>query len=636
MKKISKILINLGFVLFLEILFYLLIFKKIQINTFFNIFTFSLLFSSVYTLITSIFSEKVNRLITYIILSILGIIFSVEFVYVKIFNCYFSWSLLGIADQPLKFAKTAITEIFKCSYGIVLFFAPLIISIIFRKKINYEKNNSKNNILNAIILIFSILSIVINTFVTKNNKYSMYELYFHVNEPSINIEKMGVINTNCIDIFRLIFDFNENIKNFSSNNEPKETKYENNSIDLDFEKIKSKTTNKNLIKIDEYMSNEKPTNKNMYTGFFENKNLIFIVAESFSNMSVDEKLTPTLYKLVNNGFTFNNFYTPNNASTIGGEFQALTGLYADNSILTKWRSGKNYFPYGLGTVFKEKGYSTYAYHNNSYTFQDRYKYLKSQGLDNFKACFNGLEKKINCHIWPESDIEMVNATMSDYINKDKFLAYYMTVSGHFEYSYNDNFIASKNKKYVKDLKYSEEAKAYLATQIELDKALESMINKLKQANKLDDTVIVLLADHYPYQLSLKAINEISSYKKDNIVGVNKSNLIIWNNKMDNVVVDKTAMSLDVLPTILNLFNIEYDSRLIVGKDILSDENGLAIMKNRSWVSDNGTYYSKDNKAIKNNENMTDEYIKNINTIVSNKMNISKLIIENDYYRHVFK
>ena len=105
------------------------------------------------------------------------------------------------------------------------------------------------------------------------------------------------------------------------------------------------------------------TDKNQYTGLFKDYNLIYITAESFSQIAVSEEITPTLYKLTHTGFIFDNYYTPNNLSTIGGEFQSLTGLYPDSSILSKWRTGSNYFPYGLGKVFKDLDYNTFAYHN---------------------------------------------------------------------------------------------------------------------------------------------------------------------------------------------------------------------------------------------------------------------------------
>lgn len=334
---------------------------------------------------------------------------------------------------------------------------------------------------------------------------------------------------------------------------------------------------------------------------------------------------------------FENFYVPNNLSTIGGEFQAITGLYPENTILSTWRSGKNYFPFGLANKFEEYGYKTFAYHDNSYTFQDRYKYLKSQGFDNFKACRNGMEKLINCDRWPQSDLEMIDKTTSEYIDSETpFLTYYMTVSGHFGYTKGGNYITRKNYSLVENLDYSDKVKGYIATQIELDKALELLIKRLEEKGILDDTVIVMLADHYPYDLTINEVNEASSYKRDSVVEVNHNNLIIWNSKIKSQKIDKACMSIDVLPTVYNLFGLSYDSRLLMGKDIFSNTEGIAIMKNRSWVTNKGTYYSSTNTFVPKSDEVSDEYINSINQIVNNRLNISKMIVSKNYYNSVLK
>src|SRR5699024_8448840 len=111
--------------------------------------------------------------------------------------------------------------------------------------------------------------------------------------------------------------------------------------------------------------------------------------------------------------------------------------------------------------------------------------------------------------------------------------------------------------------------------IELDKMLEKLIEKLEESGELKDTVIALVGDHYPYTLSIDEMNEAATYEKDDTIEVNRSNFILWNSEMkEPIIIDKVGSQLDVLPTILNLFGIDYDSRLIVGKDILSDYEGL--------------------------------------------------------------
>ena len=450
---------------------------------------------------------------------------------------------------------------------------------------------------------------------------------------SLNIERLGVMAATYLDIKKIIFGFEEKIQETTQVEIEDDTEvfeYDYNREELSFDGGYG-----NISTINNYVSNELGTKQNKYSGMFKDKNLVFIVAESFSEIAVSEKYTPTLYKLIHEGFDFTNFYTSNNLSTIGGEFQALTGLYADNAILSAWRGGSSYFPYGLGTVFKNNGYNTFAYHDNTVYFQDRIVYLKSQGFDNFKGCYNGLENLINCEQWPQSDVEMMNATINDYINSDKpFMTYYMTVSGHFYYGFNENSMASKHRNEVSDLDYPEQVKGYVATQIELDQAVKVLIDKLTEAGKLDDTVFVLLADHYPYNLPIDYINMLSTYERDSLIEANSNNLIIYNSKMKPVKVDKVGMSIDVLPTVFNLFGIKYDSRIIMGKDILSTTEGIAIFKDKSWVTNKGTYYASTGRFQAKVDDIPDGYVDNINAIVNNRVAISRMIVENNYYKYV--
>lgn len=643
MKKLYTLLFNYLSLLFLEYIFMMLSFTSIETSSMLNVILFMIPVSILMTIITSLFNEKTNKIITYIIFSILGFWYNVYYIFNAIFDTQFSLSVLKLSDQGLKFAKSGLIEIANHFYGVLLLFLPLVLSILYRKKINYQKLTLKNIYIIIPLFIISIFTFIFNINNQKNTRYSIYDLYHNINDNALNIEKLGVLNATFLDIDRTIRGFEEHIITTDNQNKDNTTpksdeddvkEYGYNVLNLNLEEL-ANSTNKDIKTIANYLIQELVVKKNEYTGLFKNKNLVYITAESFSEIAVDENLTPTLYKLVNTGFHFANYYSSNNLSTIGGEFQSLTGLYADSSILPTWRIGKNTFPYGLSTIFKNAGYNTYAYHDHYATFQDRDKYLKAMGFNNYLACYNGLEKRMDCSRWPNSDVDMINATYTDYIESDKpFLAYYMTVSGHFQYNFTGNKMSRKNKELVKGLPYSDTVKAYLATQIELDRALELLINKLEEANILDDTVIVLLCDHYPYGLTLNEINEISTYQRDAVVEINSNNLIIWNNKIKHKEITKTAMSIDVIPTVYNLFGLEYDSRLYMGKDIFSDTNGLAFFKNRSWVTDKGTYLSTKNSMTKTSEDVSKEYINEINNLVSNRRNISKLIIKTDFYKYL--
>jgi phosphoglycerol transferase MdoB-like AlkP superfamily enzyme len=590
-------------------------------------------------------NPKVNKTIFIIFMILIFVWFSAQYVCKDYFDFYISFSLLGLADQLTDFFGKTVIETLKHLPGIIVFFIPLLLSLIFSKYINFQKRHNQKTFIYLLVAlgVFGVYLLSLN--IGKNKSYSAHKLYYSVNDVNLNMETFGVLNTLCIDVRRAIFGFEEKIVSIDNKNDNKKDNdkkdepitYKYNNLDIKFDDLIANETNKTIKNMHEYFNNDSGTLQNEYTGIFKGKNLILFMAESFNEIAVSEDLTPTLYKLVNSGFSFDNFYSPTIFSTIGGEFQELTGLYP-NEVLKKFRSGTVSFPMGIGNMFKNENYSVYAYHNNSYTFQDRNKYLKSLGFDNFKACYNGLEKLINCKEWPQSDVSMIDVTFDDYASEDHFMVFYASVSGHSSYTWG-NASAKKHKEEYKasGRTYSEKPASYLAAQMELDRALELLIKKLDEKGILANTVIALVGDHYPYELTIDEVNEISSYKKDSVVTVNKSNFILWNSEMETIHISKVGSQIDVIPTIYNAFGLPYDSRLFIGKDILSTEPGLAIFGNRSWVSDKGTYFASSRKFVpKEDVEVEDDYVATMNKIVDNKRTMSKLIINNDYYAKVLK
>ena len=372
---------------------------------------------------------------------------------------------------------------------------------------------------------------------------------------------------------------------------------------------------------------------------FKGKNLIAIVGESFSSLVIREDLTPNLYKLYKEGFQFDNFYTPIfPVSTADGEYITDTSLIPKEGVWSFKEIIGNYVPYSYANVFEKMGYSSNAYHNHTATYYERDKYIETMGYNSYLAVGTGLENRMDTSNWPNSDYEMMKTTIDDYINNEKFMAYYMTVSGHMNYTKMGNAMTYKNWEQVKDLPYSERAKGYLAANIELDKAVGELLNRLEQAGKLEDTVIVISGDHYPYGLTIDEINELSTYARDEKFEKVKMPFLIWSGSMkEPIKVEKIGSSLDVLPTVLNLFGAEFDSRLLMGRDILSDTEPLVIFSDRSFITDKGKYNAVTEEFIPN-EGVTveDGYVDKINATIYKKYQISRLILENDYYRHIFK
>lgn len=640
-KKMLIIFLNL---LYLELIYHLFIFNSFKLKHIFLITIFTVLSTIFIDLITSLFTKKVNKWLMIIINYFLSVLFIAQIINYRFYGNVISIYSIIHGGQVFGFLSAIFSVLWQNIICVILLLIPIPLYIIFNKKIETDnlswKVILKKNGLLIIVFILSLLSLQTD----KKEIYSAKNLYYYRHAPLETVKKLGMLTTLRLDLERTITGFEENLTKVTDLNLPEvkedtknEDKIKYNIEDIDFLKLAEEETKTEIKNIHYYMANETPTKQNKYTGMFKDKNLIVITAEAFSPIAVNEALTPTLYKLVNQGFTFTNFYSPiYYVSTSDGEYVSLTSLLPKESVWSFYKSSKNYLPYVYGNVFKNLGYETYAFHDGQYKYYDRNLSHPNMGYK-YMACGNGLEKLMNCKKWPQSDLEMINATFDIYSNEEKFVAYYMSISGHLEYNFYGNSMANKNKALVADTEYSDKIKAYIACQIELDKALEELINKLKEKDILDDTVIVLSADHYPYGLTNNDINSVTPLE-DAKFDIHKNNLIIWSNTMKkNIKIDKIAESLDILPTILNLFGINYDSRLLIGKDILSDTDGLVILNDRSWITKYGKYNASTQKFTSlTEEEIPENYVNKINEIVANKFVISKNILDTNYYKHVFK
>lgn len=635
-KKINIFYWWVFWILFLEYIYRIFIIKD-----FFNINTlivtvFSFIYITLFSFVTNVFCEKANKIITVFLTIIITFFTLAQIVYYNFYNSIFSfYSLTTGTGQVLHFWSMIVEVIVRIWYVFALILIPAILFIIFNNKI-FEYKRNKGIILYTFIigLIVSVLSSYV--LIKKYNKgqlYSLNNLIYKTHAPMLTINKTGLLTMEVIDIYRYFFGFEENfdIKKDEVKNVSKKIEY--NKLDIDFDKLIEESNDETIKSMHEYFSSLTPSEKNKYTGMFKGKNLIFITAEAFDTIAIDENITPTLYKIANNGFIFNNYYQPlYPVSTSDGEYMNVMSLIPKEGVWSFYKTSKNYMPFGIGNMFKKLDYNTYGFHNHNYNYYHREKSHTNIGLT-YYGCGNGLEKKMNCKHWPNSDFEMIKATTPYYLNDDKpFMTYYMTVSGHLNYNFSGNNMASRNKSKVKNLNYRDSIKAYYATQIEFDKAIEELLNELEESGKLDDTLIVIAPDHYPYGLTTKDMNTVSRIDRTDKFENYHTSLIMYNPKIENKVVDKAISGIDILPTIYNLFGIDYDSRLLMGSDIFSNTEHIVILSDRSFITSKGKYNSITGEF--SNPNVSKEYIDNINKIINEKFKMSSLILEKDYYKEL--
>ncbi len=409
----------------------------------------------------------------------------------------------------------------------------------------------------------------------------------------------------------------------------------------------------NCADIDAYVSSLTPSSQNAYTGAFEGKNLILICAEAFSGFLIDPELTPTLYRLSTKGINFNDYYQQSIAGTTGGEYQLLFGLIPTSGGSSIKEITQNGTHTNIGALLNEKGYFGMAFHNSTYTYYDRHETHTKLGYSGgYMGVGNGLEKLISPK-WPASDLELMQETLPMYIDRQPFNAYYMTVSGHSVYDFGSNAMSRENKDAVdawckeRNLSYTEPVRAYIAANLELEKAVAYLVETLEEKGIADDTVICIAPDHFPYGLDSDAslgnmpyLSELYGYQVDTYEERDRSRAIIWCGTLEDsepIIVDTPASSVDILPTLCNLFGVEWDSRLYVGRDVLSDALPLVFFGNYDWKTDLGHYSATKNTFTPTDENtvIPEDYVNQISSMVRNRMTFSKSVLSHDYYTHVF-
>ena len=632
-----------------------------------------------------------SRILLPIIMLAMGSYYIVQIVYLKTFGTLFSVSMLGLGNEAIGNFGWAIGDLVSNSIVIIiLLLIPVVASIIIAciKRIKIERYNYVGRIIAVALGIVMWLVGVAGVRAFGTERLSPYYLLTNSSVTSdASAKKLGTLTTAVVEIGAYYFNINSESNDFvvenqllddssdsiinnenetvivinddpeyiesleaKENEEPEIERIPHINEAIDFNHVASLEDSEEKRKLAEYFAQREGTSSNEYTGKFEGYNLIYICAESFWNYACDEKVTPTLYKMANNGIVLTNYYNSFYNTTTNGEFAFDTGLWPDVSrhssagtdIGSFAQSSTKYMPQGLGDLFGEQGIPSYAFHNY---YGKYYRRILSWPNLGYKCKFTGDGMYFTSN-WPASDLELMEQSIDDYINDEQFNVYYMTFSGHGPYS-SKNYMYNKNINEAKSLMgegYHDEAYGYMAGEIELDKAMAYLIERLDDAGKLDKTVIVLTGDHYPYYLSAEGRTSLVGHEMDEKFDIYHSNCIIYNAGMDSHdIVDNYCCNIDIAPTMLNLFNIPYESRLFIGKDIFSDEaHNRAVLYNNSFITKDVKYNydTGESEWSGNGLSMTeadkDKYINNQLNSIENEYTASCKLIDDNFFLDVYK
>ena len=564
----------------------------------------------------------------------------------KTFLTAFSLTKMGMVAGA--FGDMAVGEILLNWFPIAMMAVPFGLAVVLRRRLIPEEGPMSRRMGARWALLAAVVQLAAMGIVMccGGGSMSLRFIYLQAAVPELEVQNFGMLTQNQLELRRVLFGITPEDQSLRKGqalhlyrpaSEPVEVESaeypsaDYHILDIDFDRLIAEETDEDLLQMHTYFSQQVPTAKNEWTGYFQGKNLIWIVAEGFCTLAMDPERTPVLYEMAHSGFVFDHFYTPLwGVSTSDGEYTTTTGLIPKSGVWSYSQSAGNYMPFGFGNQFSQLGYRTMAFHDYLYTYYDRDKSFPNMGYE-YYALGHGLELE---EIWPPSDLEMMEEIVPMFVDEEQFMVYCLTVSGHLNYTYEENAMSRRHWDEVAGLPYSEGPKAYLACQMELELAMESLLIQLEEAGRLDDTVIVLSGDHYPYGLTDEEYSELLGRQVDPNFEIFQNTLILWNAQMEEPVrVEKLCSSLDVMPTLANLFGLEYDSRLMAGRDILSDEPGLVIFSNYSFLTEEGAYNSVLDEFRSWDGSPPDEaYVQSQIAEVQNRVAYSAMILDHDYYR----
>ena len=521
------------------------------------------------------FKKVINRIIYLLSAIVVFIMFVVNNVYYSMTKNFFDFNLLESASEGTPYLIDAIVNCNIFVYVACIIVIALI--VIGFKNIPRERENNFN-LFTSIFIVFLVMHLLTpltlgkaNTELTWSSWKNPRNIYNSFNDANKSMRISGLMEYSVRNFYVTFLKTDEEIEEEDVN-----------FLNTAFE--------------------DKDAVKNKYTGKYTGKNLILLQLEGIDNWVINEKDTPNIYKLMNNSINFKNHYSYYNGggSTFNSEFAVNTGFITPLSYnKNAYTFNRNDFRYSMANIFKDEGYTVNAFHMNSGEYYSRKLNYINWGYDNYYGLVD-LDSYSDMRY--QLDRELV---LNETFNKlmfpvdKKFVNYIITYSTHMPFNNTKGVCKMLNDLDIEEAKaeimleieknpnLTEEEKAMMLElpvkemseedcvkrQVqETDYFVGLLIQNLEEKGLLENTVIVGFADHYLYTLEDKSI--LDKYKDTSNNLINKTPFFIWSSDTKKTNINKVTSQLNVLPTILNLFNINYNVNNYIGEDALNNDQQI--------------------------------------------------------------
>ena len=392
-----------------------------------------------------------------------------------------------------------------------------------------------------------------------------------------------------------------------------------------------------LSDVDAYFQNRGPHQANDMTGIFAGKNVILVLMESTDDWMITPEDTPTLYKMMNEGINFTNFYTPGygSARTLNSEFCMNTGIYLPTSGSYVFDYIENSFDQTAAAQLTNNGYTAEVFHYNDPDFYSRGEMEPALGYRAYNSYDQYVKKN---ELYSETlmfDIPQMNAL---FFREGPTFNTVITRSAHLSYNYNENLSEYALDIYpeYEGLYGSEEEDCARVKAKLVDDLFARILLELEKNGQLENTVIIGMTDHYTY--GYKNMEELMIHSGvTSALQLEKTPCFVWSANGPQMVVDKTLNTADLLPTMLNLMGIESPYHYL-GQDAFDPNyQGYAIFPDGSWIT-NGIVCKMEGiePLILHNENgieITDAFLDEMALLSGEFIKVNNLLLTSDYYKN---
>ena len=315
---------------------------------------------------------------------------------------------------------------------------------------------------------------------------------------------------------------------------------------------------------------------NDMSGVLAGKNLILIQLEAIDTWMVD--YMPNLKAVKEQSVVFSNHYTPAyiTAGTFNTEFIVNTGLLPATTGTSTSVYTRNAFPNSLPHLFREEGYTAESFHGSEGNVYNREQIHLNLGYEDYHS---------------GSEMGMENYTMDsglmvafdDMTDDAPFFSFVITYSGHGPYSQENPIYLSHAEEAWAEAERTDGNYVYaVAHAKETDAFIGELMAALEEQGLLEDTVLAFYADHYNYYMLDDDLN-MDIKGVDSLDLLQHTDFFIYSQDLEPETVEKYTSSIDVLPTLANLFGLSAEYELLTGDDAFSADGGYVFFNDNTWV-----------------------------------------------------